>query len=284
MNIGYLIYFFTFVFGAIIGSFINVLALRYKTGLSVAKGRSKCFHCGTPLKWFELVPLLSFIILGKKCRTCKIPFSWRYFLVEVISGAMFVGILWRQVSLWSVYEVYQYGLIYSALFFVYYAFVFSLLLAIVLYDIRHKIIPNTWVYTFIVLAFAKLGLFLYCRQFVLLPMDYFDIFAGFIFFFLFASLWFLSRGRAIGFGDAKLVLGIGALLGFVSGLSAIIIAFWVGAVYGVGTILYSHMVGKGKKVTFASEVPFAPFLILGTAVVFLFRFDVLGLGELIKLL
>ncbi|NDE68410.1 prepilin peptidase, partial [bacterium] len=81
----WLIIFFTFVFGTIIGSFLNVVSLRYNTGMGV-NGRSRCFSCGKTLRWMELVPILSFVWQMGKCRKCETRISWQYPLIEAVAG------------------------------------------------------------------------------------------------------------------------------------------------------------------------------------------------------
>lgn len=271
---------FIFAFGAIIGSFLNVVILRYNTGMSPAKGGSVCFHCNKSLYWYELVPILSYFFLKGKCSSCKTGISPQYPIVEFITGILFVGIVVRQYSLWSLYSGYPDGLLYSILFCIYYFIIFSVLIVISAYDIRHKIIPNKLVYFFGILAIAKLLVFFYCFGFSFNLENILNLLSPLILFIPFALLWYVSSGRWIGFGDAKLVVGIGAMLGFVLGVSSVILAFWIGALWSILFILKNKILKK-KSLTLHSEVPFAPFLIISTIIIFFTHLDVLGLGNLL---
>lgn len=274
---------FIFIIGIIIGSFLNVVALRYNTGLSIYNDRSRCPTCNSPLKWYYLIPLFSYLSLRGKCATCKSPISAQYPVIEFITGLIFVGIYLRQLSLWSIYGQFQHGMLYSVLFFFYYAIVFSILLVIVVYDIRHKVIPNSFVYAFIALSVIKLGLFFYIKGYIE-NADLFDMFSPLILSLPIVIMWYVSGGRWIGFGDAKLIFGVGALLGFVCGLSALVLAFWIGALYSIILLAKSKIEGEGHKVSMKSEIPFAPFIILGAIIVFFSHIDVLGIGAMIDLL
>jgi leader peptidase (prepilin peptidase)/N-methyltransferase len=203
--------------------------------------------------------------------------------VELITGLLFVGIYIRQLSLWGIYGVFPHGLLYSVLFFIYYAVTFCLLLVIVIYDIRHKIIPDSFVYTFIVLGLLKLGLYFYIQHGVS-TVGMFDLLSPLILSVPLALMWFLSKGRWIGLGDSKLVFGIGAMLGFVCGVSAIILAFWIGAAYSLYIWIHSRLNTKSPQITLHSEVPFAPFLILGATIIFFTHFDIMSLNDFLTLL
>jgi len=238
-----------FIFGLIVGSFLNVVICRYNTGKTLG-GRSMCFSCGKVLKWYELVPVLSFLFLRGKCGVCKSRLSWQYPIVEFVTGILFLGAFFL-----SAFNIY---------IFIYLCAQFALLIVISVYDIRHKIIPDLFVYVFVILAliFVLTPLFLGNYDFSVLLWN---ILAGPIYFLPFAGLWYFSRGKWIGFGDAKLALGIGWFLGFTNAYIAIVLAVWVGAIVGIGLILYTKILcfATDKKITLKSEIPFGPFLVFG---------------------
>src|SRR3989344_5512160 len=91
----YLSYLFLFLFGLCVGSFLNVVAIRYGTERSIITARSACPHCGKTLSWFELVPLLSFILQKGRCRNCKTKISFQYPLIEFLTAVVFVIIFWK---------------------------------------------------------------------------------------------------------------------------------------------------------------------------------------------
>lgn len=133
--------FFVFIFGTIVGSFLNVVILRYNSGESIIKNSSKCFSCRERLKWYEMIPVLSFIFQRGRCRHCKSKISWQYPIVELLTGLVFLLIFLK----------FQFTLVTS-----YYFVVFSILIIISVYDLRHQIIPNLLVYIFDILAFLNL--------------------------------------------------------------------------------------------------------------------------------
>lgn len=275
---------YVFILGAIVGSFLNVVALRYNTGMPIVSGRSQCFHCSSTLKWYELIPIFSYLSSEGKCRHCGTKISPRYFFVEILVGLIFVGVLLRHLYYLPMYSVVFNGnLFYIYFLFISYIVAFSLLLIIGLYDLRHMIIPDKMVYLFIFISSLKLILFLSYKINDLNLIDVFDALSPFILSIPFFLLWFLSKGRLIGFGDIKLVFGIGALLGLALGTSSIILAFWIGAVWAVGLLIISKFKNK-NEISMKSEVPFAPFLIAGTLIVFFSQIDILGLENLIQLL
>lgn len=228
-----------FVFGLIVGSFLNVVILRHKTGKSAAGGRSECMSCGGKLRFWELVPVLSFIALRGKCARCGARISWQYPLVELSVATL----------LTLVYGLHQPLLPMLALMVV-----MALLAVLVVYDLKHKILPDVFMYPLIAFsAFYGLqhvttwyGVLMVALSGVVVAAPLFLLWAG-------------SRGRWMGFGDVKLAVAMGFLLGMYLGFSALWYGFILGAIYGV-TLL---MLGKVRA---KSEVAFGPFLVLGTLI------------------
>ncbi len=272
-----------FILGTIIGSFLNVVIYRYNSGTSPLNGRSQCFACGKTLSWYELVPVFSFIAQLARCRGCSTKLSWQYPIVESLTGVMFVAV---------------YLLDKSPLESAYLVIIFSILIVIAVYDMRHQIIPDGLSATFAVLS---LGWFLWpfygdIARVTQFPY-YWTLIAGPVLFFPFWFLWLISKGRWLGLGDGKLSLGIGWFLGATLGGSAVMLGFWIGAVYALTimaiqriAIIVSKLKVESKKLkvcadsnastfdirhsifgsrlSMKSEIPFGPFLILGVFVVY----------------
>ncbi|MFA5830813.1 MAG: prepilin peptidase [Candidatus Paceibacterota bacterium] len=266
----YFFYFFVFILGAIIGSFLNVVIYRHNTEMTLL-GRSFCFSCNKQLTWRELFPIASFLALRGKCRFCKSKISWQYSIVEAAMGFLSILLFWKLGGFAAfAHEVIlgdsvDWLWLFSSMVFL---VLLGILLLIAVYDLKHKIIPDTFSYLFAGLAFLKLLFLPGTFPFLLTAWD---LFAGVILAAPFALLWLISEGRWMGLGDAKLVLGIGWFLGLGAGFTAVVLAFWIGAIFGVTLIL----AGKLEKyplfksrVSMKSELPFAPFLILGLLLVF----------------
>ena len=249
-----------FIFGTIIGSFLNVVTLRMHTGRTIG-GRSFCFSCGKNLRWFELIPVISFFMQRGKCRRCKTGISMQYPIVEITTGLIF--------SLIAVYffKVLPFSVGYFILLTGYFMVVFSFLISIVVYDFHHKIIPNSLVYPLIIISI--IGLFL-PTGLNSIYASWYNIFAGIIIAIPFALIWLVSKGKWMGLGDPKLMLAMGTILGFSSGVVSIVISFWIAAIVGIGMIIL-------KKAHRKTEVPFAPFLAIGFAIAFFCQLDIFSL-------
>lgn len=262
---------FFFVLGLIIGSFLNVVILRHHTGVSI-DGRSGCMVCSKQLVWFELIPVVSYICLRGRCSGCKSKISLQYPLVELATGILFVSLFWIFKDLF-LNDPTQFAFI-----FVLHAIALSLLVVIFVYDIYHKIIPDFFSYLF---AAVSIGIMLLSGDAGFEnTTQILNLFSGLILFIPFYALWLFSRGKWIGLGDGKLALGIGWLLGFTYGVSAIIVSFWIGALVSIAIMLIYNLKHHGKGITMKTEIPFAPFLILGTLFELYLHVDVIGISLL----
>lgn len=240
-----LFYFIIFIFGLVVGSFLNCVIYRLEVGKDFLEGRSFCPHCKHILNWKDLIPLLSFLILRAKCRYCKKPISWQYPLVELATGALFVLIVNQQLTPFSIINFF-------------FLFLISCFLIIIfIYDLKHYIIPDRVIYPAILVVIIWLGLnsiFFNTNPRSYLLNSIVSAFGAAIFF---LAIVLVSKGEWMGVGDIKLAFLMGLFLGFPNILVALFGGVLMGAIIGVGLII------AGKK-TLKSEVPFAPFLVGGT--------------------
>ena len=272
--------FILFVFGAAIGSFLNVVALRYdpdKFLLSpkVIGGRSHCPHCHKTLRWFELIPLVSFALQGAQCRNCHAKVSFRYPLIEIVSGLIFVFVPARLATFYFLPATIHIQIL-SALW----VLVFESLLLMSLIDARLSLIPDEINIFLIALgvgivAGAQPGLSLAYGSFLkgYAMLFYFPnmlwvnhLFGAGVGLLIFGGIILATRGRGMGLGDVKLAVPLGLIFGWPDILIVSGFSFVIGSVYG----LYA-MYAKGKHLK--SALPFGPFLAIGAAVVFFFGFE-----------
>lgn len=240
-----------------------MVILRLHTSRSFG-GRSACMSCQSTLRWYELVPVFSYLFIGGRCLNCDSKISAQYPLVELSTGFIF-GALFMKFWYLFFLDILSFSLTYA-----FYAAAFSLLIVIVGYDMRHKIIPD--IAAFVLAALAFVGLFLF-DSYGFNPHipQILEFFSGIIVAAPFALFWLISRGRWMGLGDAKLAIGLGWLFGLSRALSGIVVAFWAGAGVGILLLIFS------KKHGMKSEIPFAPFLVLGTLLAFFFELRLFGI-------
>ena len=264
---------FIFILGTLIGSFLNVVIYRFNTGKSIVKGRSICMSCNKKLRWFELIPIFSWLIQSGKCRRCASYISHQYPLVEFFTGLVFVLLTYK---LWPMlYLSYNAFMVYL----VFYMFVFSLLIVITVYDIRHKIIPNKLVYIFIFTSLLSLFFTFSSTSIVFTLPSLSSVLSGPILALPFAFIWLISKGKWMGLGDSKLILGIGWLLSPLAAFTALVLSFWIGAIISLIIMFFpSKRYGfKIEKINMKTEIPFAPFLIFGALITFLFNINIISL-------
>lgn len=235
-------YFFVFVLGLIFGSFLNSLIYRIETGKNFFKKRSFCPHCQHTLSWKDLIPLLSFLILQGKCRYCQKPISWQYPLVELATGFIFLLIFHYSIS--------------NLQFLIYNLLISCFLIVIFVFDLKHYLIPDTIIYPAILIAIIWHFVFWFFGYYPLYEIRNAILSAlGSSFFFL--TIYLISQGKWLGFGDVNLAFLMGLFLGWPKILVALFFAFFIGALVGILLII----LGKKKM---KSEIPFAPFLVFAT--------------------
>jgi leader peptidase (prepilin peptidase) / N-methyltransferase len=254
-----------FIFGLIIGSFLNCVIYRLERGKSFLKGRSYCPECKHVLSPWDLVPLLSFIFLRGRCRYCKKAISWQYPLVEILTALIFLLIFNFSIPAPELAPLAHYGVALSLVFNLlptgYLLLVSSLLIVIFVFDLKHYIIPDGAIYAAIGAAF--LYNFLDLKN---LPSFLISGAAASAFF---LAIFLISRGKWMGFGDVKLAAFMGLFLGWPNIAAALFLGFFIGAIIGVGLMIL-------KKKKMSSEIPFGPFLITGTFLALFFGTKLIG--------
>lgn len=252
------------LFGLIIGSFLNVVIYRFHTGRSL-NDRSHCLSCGKPLRWYELFPVFSYLVLRGRCSVCGSYIPYRYALVELLTAGAFV-LAYLKAGNWL-----ELGLLLTLL---------SLLIIGLVYDFYHMIIPDEVSVGATAIALALVGsqTYQYGDWQILINA----LLGSTIAFGIFGGLWYFSKGKAFGFGDAKLVVSLGAITGLSATFSLIVLSFWIGAAVSLIIIAFQHAIfnkakalGAWRRVNIKSEVPFAPFLVASFVLVYFFNVDII---------
>lgn len=259
---------FVFLLGLIFGSFLNVVLLRYNTGMGLW-GRSRCASCGTPLKWYELIPVLSFVIQKGKSRYTGAKLPLQYPVVEILTGLLFLVSYIKVESL--------YGLPVSVVPLVLLAFLFVISAYFVLisvYDIKHMIIPHQFSNILIALSAVTLFVSLSGAGLVLTVPSLTAVASGLLVAAPFFLLWLVSKGKWMGFADIKLALAMGWFLSLGQAYTAVVLSFWLGAIIGVAVLLL-----KKKKLKSGTALPFGPFLLLGLLLTYFFDLSLLELAS-----
>lgn len=229
---------FIFLFGLVMGSFLNVCIYGLTKDDSIAIRPLHCKFCETQFRLLDLIPVLSWLLLGGKCRYCGEKIHYRYPVTEFVNAIVWVLIIW------------QWGFTLQGLFGL---FLFSLSLVISQIDLEHYIIPNRLV---IILLLTGIMYHILVQDLTILNR-FFGLVLGFTVPFLMAII---SRG-GMGGGDIKLMAAIGWWLGF----PGVLYALFVGALTGsiIGVILIALRLKKRKD-----PIPFGPFLVLGFLMMF----------------
>lgn len=226
-----------FLFGAIVGSFLNVCIYRLPEALSIVSPASRCPRCGTPVRFYDNIPLVSYLLLRGRCRQCREKIPWQYPLVELLS------------ALAALVVFHQFGLSWPALAI--FIFIASLLV-ISFIDLEHKIIPD-------VITLPGIPVFFLAGVFIL-GVSFTDallgvLIGGGILFVIGYVYHLITKREGMGGGDIKLLAMLGGFLGWQSLIFIVLISSLLGAIVGLVTIMV-----KGGDMKYA--LPFGPFLSL----------------------
>jgi len=256
---------FSFLFGLAVGSFLNaaVFRVRWPSQGSLVRGRSHCPRCHTTLPWYDLIPLVSFAILGRRCRFCRKPISWQYPLVELATALLFTLALYfpATIELTSLTSL-------TSLFIRWFSI--SVLLFLFVFDLKYGLLPDHVTIPAIIIVFlgavttrslgspsGSLGMTVWDYSFSLLGA----VMLGALFF---AFQYFLSRGHWVGGGDIRM----GALVGAIAGWPGVLVA--LGLSYLIGAVAAILLILAGKKKLRGDSLPMGPFLALGALTVIFF--------------
>lgn len=267
-----------FVYGTAIGSFLNVCIYRLPAEQSIVTPPSHCPKCNNRLGIWDLIPLFSFLFLGRKCRYCGTPISWRYFTVELITGLLFVGTYLRQGS-------------FTIDFFVYVLFICAMLVAFFV-DIDQMIIPDQVVFVGLFLGLARDVAHLIAgdanliripvsagSSIPMLPSIMGMVVCAGVFYLIAYIGYFVFRpkdleneedyGGALGGGDINLAAAIGAVIGVLPALVSFFLAVVLGAFIGIGLMIMKTRSEK-KGIPWRTEIPFGPYMVTGAFAVIFF--------------
>jgi leader peptidase (prepilin peptidase) / N-methyltransferase len=249
-----------FVFGLLIGSFLNVCIYRIPRGESIVFPPSHCTNCGTGLKAIDLVPVLSFIFLKARCRSCGEKISFRYPAIELLTALIFSAVF------------YKYGL---SIDFLVFSFLISILIAVFFIDIDHRIIPDELVLTglsggallFLYNIFSPVSI--YADRKWWNPLLGMAIGSGFLLLVSVVGMLIYKTDDAMGMGDVKIFAPIGIFLGWRMTIAALFISIVLAGLSGVLLMLAGL---RNKKDTF----PFGPYIVAGTFITVIWGWELLG--------
>lgn len=244
--------FASFLYGAVVGSFLNVVILRLPAeGESIVFPPSRCPACKTAIRWYDNIPIISFLFLQGKCRSCRIRISFQYPLVELCMALLSLALYTRS------------GLSFE--FFFYFLF-FASLLVIIFIDIAHQVIPDKISIPGIIIGFA--GSF-FNTQVTWQQSGLGILLGGGLLFAIAEGYYLLTKRSGMGGGDVKLLAMIGAFLGWQSLLFVIFTSSLSGSLVGIIAMFRQQKGGQ-------TRIPFGPFLALAAMLFYFFQYEIMN--------
>ncbi len=243
----------TFFMGSAVGSFVNVLIDRTMVGQDWVRGRSHCDHCHKTLAWYDMIPVLSFLVYGGKSRCCHTPLSYRYPIVEILVGLLFVW--WLGMGFWFFRLVSAPLSVVQPAFWLVTGVTLSILaLADLFYGV--VLVGVVWFASIVVVAYRFTLMYYGAHQLEDLVKA---LGLAAIFYSLFWLLYKITKGRGMADGDMYIAMYMGLLLGWPRGVMALLGSFILGAI--VGLILIATRLRSRKD-----TLPFVPFMVGATVI------------------
>lgn len=271
--------FFLFITGLCLGSFLNVVIDRWPNNQSIVRGRSHCDYCKRALSPLDLFPVISYFLIGAKCRYCHKKLSLQYPLIELAAGLLvvFTYILSANTVQKYLFDQVSYNNIFIVLNIIINEILALYFLVIFMIDLKYEVILDNIINSALLLTVTIHTVYLFLLFFLTPRIVFMESFKSILFAYLcglilaafFRFLIFVSRGRGLGEGDIKLGLWLGMILGFPNILPGILISFVSGGIIGLFLVLT-----KQKK--FGQTVPLAPFLVSGTYIALFWGSNILS--------
>lgn len=246
MPLEFLLGIYAALLGLIVGSYLNVVIYRLPRGISTVTPRSRCPECGAAIRAVDNVPVVSYLLLGGRCRACRARISWRYPLLEAATSALFLASFLR------------FGISFEAPAA---ALFCALMLALALIDFDHMILPDRLTFPAIALGILLQPFLSWARLWegpwgAMAGAALGALLGAGILLAVWAAWYLIRREEGMGLGDAKMLAAIGAFLGWKGVLVSLFFAALSGSVVGLGLMAWSGLGGK-------TRLPFGTFLALG---------------------
>lgn len=230
-------YILAFIVGLAVGSFLNVVIYRFDDLKSILNTRSRCNACRKQIVWYDLIPVISFVLLRGRCRKCKEQISWQYPLIELSTAIIFLLLVWYFGMYWLV---------------ILYALIYALLIIIFVQDVKTKYIYDIFSWSLLIVSLICGAIFF---RYDIIDFVWGIVAGGAIL----GALVLVSKEKWMGLGDVFVGASLGAILGGKKALLMIFLSFVIGSIYGLWHI-------ATKKTNLKQSLPFTPFLIIASLI------------------
>ncbi len=275
----FILYSLLFLFGGALGSFAGVIVDRLYIK-SFLTGRSNCDSCNKRLNWYELIPVLSYLLLRGRCKKCKVKIGKEKFWTELFGSIFMIFTYNIYISKYFSSSLTKENIISGLSVLLLAGFLYIIISVIIFYDLKHKMVPTNFSLLLIIIgvSFEIYKIFNYKIFYGgINNLFWLDLFSGFLIALPFLLIYFLSKKKGVGFGDIIIYFAVGYLSGFIFGVSIFFISIWLGAIISIYLIIFYP-----KKYSRKSAIPFAPFILIATILVAFLQIDILGILQIVN--